>query len=104
MAVPTDWLFQPVDPGEVAGRLLACVEEGSSGYVPEFGGPEVRPMGDLARIWVQIRGKKRWIVRTPTFGRVAGSLRRGDNTVPEHAEGKITWREWLARTNVAKPR
>ena len=41
VVVPRDFLCQPVDPAEVAGRLVGLASGPPSGRVPDMGGPEV---------------------------------------------------------------
>ena len=49
----------------------------------------------MAKAWQEAHGKRRPIVNVPLLGRVARAFKEGYNCTPEHAEGKITWREWL---------
>src|SRR5438552_1419827 len=59
------------------------------------GGPEVLRFGEIAKTWQEARGKTRPIVNVPLMGAVAKGFNEKYNCTPEHAEGKITWREWL---------
>ena len=95
--LPTDFRFQPVDAGEVAARLAEVAIHSPTGRVPDLGGPRVHTMGELARIWLDVRGLRRRIFHLPLPGRVAEGFRRGFNTAPAHADGKITWEEWVRR-------
>jgi uncharacterized protein YbjT (DUF2867 family) len=93
--LPIDFQFQPLDPKEIADRLYRCLVEGPGGYLPDFGGPEVRSLGDLAQIYMEARGLQRRLVRLPPAGRIAEGFRRGYNTAPHQERGKITWEEWV---------
>lgn len=93
--VPTDFRFQPIDPGDVADRIVGYVPQGPAGRLPDLGGPEVHTLGDLARIWAEVRGLRRCIIRLPLLGKVAAGFRRGYNTTPENAYGSVTWADWL---------
>ena len=93
--VPAGFQFQPVDIGEVADRLLAAVADGPGGRLPDFGGPEVRRVEDLARSWARSRGRRGPIVPVPLPGASAAAFRQGVHTCPDHATGKITWEEYL---------
>ena len=112
--LPTDFLFQPVDAREVAARLLQCIVEGpvatvqapvhlsrfslgeaGAGRRPDFCGPEVKTLGELARIWLDVRKMKRAVVRLPTPGDVAAAFRRGEGTAPDKAGSGITWYDWV---------
>ncbi len=93
---PSDFRFQPIDPGEVADRVLEYVEVGPSGRLPDLGGPEVSILGDLARTWSQIRGLRRRVIRLPLPGKIAAGFRQGFNTTPEGKYGQVTWADWVA--------
>ncbi|HEY8885785.1 MAG TPA: NAD(P)H-binding protein, partial [Chloroflexota bacterium] len=95
--LPTDFQFQPVDPVEVATRLVQSIASGPQGRLPELAGPEVLRLGDLAQVWLEVRQLRRWVVRLPLPGRVAASFRRGDNTSLRAERGKVTWKQWLGR-------
>lgn len=94
-ALPKSFKFQPIDSGEVADRMVEYAKKGPSGRLPDLGGPEVRTLGDLASAWLKARQKRALILPLPLFGKVASRFRNGYNCSPEHAEGKITWAEWL---------
>lgn len=95
--LPTDFQAQPIDPGEVATRLLEAVDDGAAGRLPDIGGPAVHRLGGLARTWLSARRLRRWVFRLPLPGQVAAGFRQGRNTVPENRYGTITWAEWLRR-------
>jgi uncharacterized protein YbjT (DUF2867 family) len=93
--LPTDLRFQPVATSEVASRLCEIVTAGPGGRLPDMGGPQVHTFGELAHTWLNIRGMHRAVIPLHLPGRVAQGFRRGYNTCPEHALGKITWEEWV---------
>jgi len=95
--VDTRLTLQPVDEGEVADRLVELVASGPSGRVPDFGGPEIRRMGELARMWLAARDMRALIVGLPFPGGLWAGWRKGLTTVPEHRQGKVTFEEWAAR-------
>jgi uncharacterized protein YbjT (DUF2867 family) len=97
LPAPKAFKFQPIDTGEVADRMVADVAKGPVGRLPDLGGPEVLIFGDLAKAWLRARGKRRPIVNVPVMGGVARGFKAGYNCTPEHAEGHVTWEEWLAR-------
>ena len=94
---PAGFKFQPIDPGEVAQRMVEAVEAGPGGRLPEIAGPEVHSAEELARAWLKARGKRRLLVPLPLFGKVAAGYRAGHNCAPESEYGRITWEEWLGR-------
>jgi uncharacterized protein YbjT (DUF2867 family) len=95
LLAPKSFKFQPIDTGEVADRMVADAAKGPVGRLPDIGGPEVLTFGDLARSWQRARGKQRPIVNVPLMGGVARGYKAGYNCTPEHAEGTVTWEEWL---------
>lgn len=94
--VPTDFRFQPIDPGEVADRLAEYAAREPAGRLPDLGGPEVQTLGELARAWAEIRGLRRRIMRLPLPGNVAAGFRQGFNTTPEGKYGQVTWADWVS--------
>jgi len=98
MALATDLRGQPVDAGDVAAYLIAGVAKGPAGRLPDFGGPEVLTLGDMARTWLDIRGLKKRIIHIPLPGKTAQAIRQGWLTCPDEKHGTITWADWLRRT------
>lgn len=96
IVTPRGFRFQPVAAAEAAERLVDLVGGDGRGRVADLGGPEVRDMSDLALVWKRARGSRKPIIRPPMPGRIAGAFRRGMNLAPDHAEGRVTWEEWLA--------
>ena len=88
--------FQPVDVRDVADRLVTVAPGSPAGRAPDMGGPQVRSMADLARAWATATGRRRAVVPVPLPGRLAGAVREGGLLAPEHADGRITFEEYLA--------
>lgn len=97
MPVPTEFKFRSVDEGEVAVRLSSCVSAGPRGRLPDFGGPQLLTLGEMARTWKAARGVTKRVVNLPLPGAVAAAFRAGKNTAPEGERGSVGWEEWLAR-------
>ncbi|HEV7588728.1 MAG TPA: NAD(P)H-binding protein [Longimicrobium sp.] len=96
MPLPAGFQVQSVDVGEVAHRLLRCVEAGPGGRLPDFGGPEALSLREAARLWRAARGVTKPLISLPLPGHAAAALRAGANTVPAGEHGTISWRDWLA--------
>lgn len=96
-ALATDFRLQPNDPGDFAKQLCAAVVQGPAGRLPDFGGPEVLTLGDMARSWLDVQGMGKRIIRMPLPGKAAGELRQGALTCRDGLRGTITWQEWLER-------
>lgn len=94
--VPTDWQFQSISTAEVADQLLAAVQTGPTGRLPDIGGPEVLRLDEMARQWMAAQAMRRPIIYLPVPGNLAAGFRRGLNTTPQNRAGKMTWAEWLA--------
>jgi uncharacterized protein YbjT (DUF2867 family) len=94
--VPRGWVFQPVDSAEVAGRLAPLVDGPAEGMLPDMGGPEVRAVEDLARAYLDAVGRRPRVAQVPTAGRSARAMRAGLHTCPDHADGTVTWEQFLA--------
>jgi uncharacterized protein YbjT (DUF2867 family) len=97
MPLPTDIKFQSVDETEVSERLAACVAVGPRGRLPDFGGPSVHTLGEMAQGWKRARGVGKRVVHLPIPGAVARAFRAGKNTAPGGERGVTSWEEWLAR-------
>jgi uncharacterized protein YbjT (DUF2867 family) len=103
MPLPVDFRFQSVAQSEVAERLALCVSDGPRGRLPDFGGPEVLSMGEMAETWMEARGLRRRLIRLPVPGRIAAGFRTGKNTTSEALRGVIRWRDWLTQHKASRP-
>lgn len=95
-AVPFDWKFQPVDPSDVAGRLAQVVLGEPAGTLPDFGGPEVRDFGSIARSWLAARRLNKRLVNLPIPIKFSRQFAKGLLLCPDHRDGKITFEQYLA--------
>jgi uncharacterized protein YbjT (DUF2867 family) len=95
--VPKGWLFQPIDAGEVAGRLVELALGLPAGRVPDIGGPEVRTLASLTRAYLSASGAKKGAVELPLPGKAARAFREGAQVAPASVWGDITWEEFLER-------
>jgi uncharacterized protein YbjT (DUF2867 family) len=96
LPVPSGTAFQPIEAGEVAGRLAELATGPAAGRVPDVGGPEVRAAADLARSYLEACGRDRRVLPVRLPGAAFAGYRRGDHLAPEHAVGRITFAEFLA--------
>jgi uncharacterized protein YbjT (DUF2867 family) len=94
--VPAGWRFQPVDPGEVAARLVELALGRPAGLVPDIAGPRAYELADLVRSYLGARGKHRPILPVRLPGRAARAFRAGANLAPDRAVGRRTWEDFLA--------
>lgn len=96
--VPAGWRFQPVDVAEVGERVAALALAPPAGRVPDLGGPEILGFRDLVRAYLAATGRRRLLVEVPVPGAAAAAFRRGVHLAPAHADGRRTFREFLAAT------
>ncbi|MGP4114167.1 SDR family oxidoreductase [Streptomyces sp. 4N509B] len=89
--------FQPVAAREVGERLAALAVDEPAGHVADMGGPEVRTAEELTRVALRIDGRRRPVLPVRPPGRVVRALREGALLTPEHAEGVVTFEEYLDR-------
>ncbi len=94
--VPAGWRFQPIDPGEVAGRLVELALGTPSGLVPDMAGPRVYEMAELVRTYLHANGKHRLILPVQLPGEANRVFRAGANLAPDRAIGRRTWEDVLA--------
>lgn len=86
--------FQPVAPADVAVRLADLVDGGPAGRAPDFGGPEVLGVPELAAIRRAVTGRRTRLLRLPVWGPLHG-FDTGNQVCPEHTDGTVTWDQWL---------
>jgi uncharacterized protein YbjT (DUF2867 family) len=98
LVLATDFQLQPVDARDVARYLCSCVQQGPAGRLPDFGGPEVLKLGDMARTWLNVRNQHKPIIKMPLPGQTARGLRQGKLTCPDKKRGTITWADWVRET------
>ena len=95
--LPAGFRVQPVDAGEVAGRLVELALGEPAGRLPDMGGPRVYGAAELLRGYLRAsKRRRRPIVPVPLPGRAARAFRDGANLAPEQAVGQRTWEEFLA--------
>lgn len=95
LMVPAGWSFQPVDVREVGDRLARLALGEPVGRAPDFGGPQIRAISDLARSYLAMVGKRRPILPVWLPGQVFRAYRAGGHLAPEHAAGTITFEQYL---------
>jgi len=95
MALPAGWSFQPVDVRDVADRLTDLALSEPAGRAPDFAGPQVRTVGDLARTYLSMVDKRRPVVPVRLPGALFRAFRSGANLAPQNASGRITFEEYL---------
>jgi len=95
MAVPAI-SFQPVDVGVVADRLAELAVGSPAGRVDDLGGPQVRQATDLARAYLAATARRRAVVGVRLPGKTFHAFRAGGHLAPDHADGGLTFEQYLA--------
>ncbi len=95
--------MQPVDAREVAQVLADTVEAEPSGAITQFAGPEVAPVGDLARTWRRETGRRALVVPVPVPGATGRALAAGELTNPGAWSGRVSFAGWLRERAGAPP-
>ncbi|MCX4821704.1 SDR family oxidoreductase [Streptomyces sp. NBC_01142] len=97
LPLPAGVSIQPIDTGEVAGRLAELATGAPAGRVEDMGGPEIRPLGDLARAYLRARGRRRPVLPVRLAGKAYAGYRSGAHLTPGHVVGKVTFEQFLER-------
>ncbi|KAA9158740.1 SDR family oxidoreductase [Amycolatopsis acidicola] len=103
MLVPAGMRLQPVGLPDVAARLTAIVQGEPAGRVPDLGGPEIKTVTELARMYLAATGSRRPVLPLRLPGKAFRAFREGRHLAPDHADGRMIFAEFLAeRTGHAK--
>jgi uncharacterized protein YbjT (DUF2867 family) len=94
---PTGSRFQPIATDEVAERLVELALGEPAGMVDEMGGPKAYLLADLVRSYLAATGRHKSFISMRAPGKAAAALRDGANLTLDHAVGRRTWEEFLAR-------
>ena len=95
MVVPNGFPGQPIDAGEVAGRMVELALSDPAGRVPDIGGPEVRTVADIVRSYLEVSGQQKRTLKFWLPGKTARAFREGALTCPNNRYGEIRWEEFL---------
>ncbi|MGW4486352.1 SDR family oxidoreductase [Amycolatopsis sp. NPDC004368] len=91
------WRFQPVDVRDLAGRLAELAKAEPVGRAPDFAGPEVLTATDCAKAVLAASGRTKRVVPVWLPGALYRAYAGGGNLAPDHADGVITFRQYLAQ-------
>jgi uncharacterized protein YbjT (DUF2867 family) len=93
--VPAGFTVQPVDPRDVAGRLVELALGQPTGRAPDMAGPQVSNWTDLLRGYLKASHRRRWVlpVRIPGTRAVRGGALLPP---PGYTVGCRTWDQFLA--------
>lgn len=95
--VPNGLRFQPVDPRDVADRLVELTLSEPGGLVADIAGPQVHGIDDLLRSYLRAQGKRRLLMPIRMPGKAGRAYRAGENLTSDGAtHGRRTWVDYLA--------
>jgi uncharacterized protein YbjT (DUF2867 family) len=97
IVIPAGLRFQSVDISDVAERLIALLEQGPARQTLEMGGPQTLTLEEMTDTYLWVRGVAATVRSEPAQGGLFDVFRSGINLVPAHAEGTITWEQYLRR-------
>jgi uncharacterized protein YbjT (DUF2867 family) len=93
--VPAGFRVQPVDPDDVAARLIELAVAQPAGRTRDMAGPQVSSWMDLLRSYLAATHRHRWVVPVRIPGTRA--VRNGALLpAPGHVSGIKTWDEFLS--------
>lgn len=103
--VPKDFKVQPIDPSEVAVKLVELALGPPKGRVPDIGGPAVTTWAEMTRQYLRLTGRRRPILEFLMPG--TKSIRNGALLVAgaesRTAYGRTTWEQFLRKRPAAGP-
>ncbi|MET9593212.1 NAD(P)H-binding protein [Streptomyces sp. NPDC006516] len=89
--------LQPVDPHDVAARLVELALGDPVGRVADLTGPTVYELSDLIRGYLKASGKRRPVMPVRMPGKAGRAYRAGENLSLDGADtGSRTWEDFLA--------
>jgi uncharacterized protein YbjT (DUF2867 family) len=86
---------QPIDVRDVAARLTELATGDPRGRVADIGGPEIKPLRELAEEYLRATEKRRPKVEISLPGKAFRGYREGGNLVPGAPVGTITFERYL---------
>jgi len=93
--VPAGFTVQPVDPRDVADRLVELALAEAAGRAPDLAGPQVSDWTDLLRGYLKASHRRRWVLPVRIPGTRA--VRHGALLPPPgYTTGSRTWDQFLA--------
>ena len=91
------WQVQPIAAADFAGALWDTVEGPPQRRAPDVAGPEVLTWPEVLAAWRGATGRRPFAIGLPIPGALSRALRAGAACAPDHAVGRLTWKDWLAR-------
>ena len=82
--VPAGFRVQPVDPDEVAARLVELALGEPAGRAPDMAGPQVSSWADMFRSYLTASHRHRWMVPGAVSWKSGRTQRRSPSTTAAH--------------------
>lgn len=95
--VPAGFRVQPIDPDDVAARLVELALGKPAGRVPDMGGPEVTDAAQMIREYLKVTHRRRGVlpIRLPGLSAIRHGALIPKQTMPGVTAGRRTWKEFL---------
>lgn len=94
--VPSGFRVQPIDPRDVATRLVELAQGEPAGLVPDIAGPKIYTLKEIISSYLAATHRRRPMLPLHLPGKGPRMFRTGVNLAPAHATGTHTWEEFLA--------
>jgi len=87
---------QPIDPRDVAARLVELAQGEPAGLVADVAGPKIYTLKEIISSYLAATGRRRPLLPIRLPGKAARAFRTGLNLAPDHATGAHSWEAFLA--------
>lgn len=94
--VPSGFRIQPIDPRDVAVRLVELAQGEPAGLVADIAGPKIYTFKEIISSYLAAAGRRRPLLPLHLPGKGPRAFRAGVNLAPDHATGTHTWEAFLA--------
>lgn len=94
--VPSGFRVQPIDPRDVATRLVELAQGEPAGLVPDIAGPKIYTLKEIISSYLAATHRRRPMLPLHLPGKGPRMFRTGVNLAPTHATGTHTWEAFLA--------
>jgi uncharacterized protein YbjT (DUF2867 family) len=100
LIIPDEMKFQSVDEREVALKMVNALSHPGK-LLPDFGGPQIATLEDMARKYLETKGASVSIKPRPLVSERYDLFRSGVNLCPDHLNGIVTWDKYLRSYTVS---
>lgn len=95
--LPKRIVSQPIQIEIVANELLKISQQPAADKTLEIGGIKNMTLQQMATEWMQLTGKKKWVLNLPILGELGKAFYNGSLTTANRRKESITWKQWLSQ-------